>query len=188
MTVPPVEERRRKLLAVWLGVAVLFGALLGVARAARTGLDDPDPAWQRPGFLDAGPLPEPAPRVTEDVPRPGRPAVVFFVRPEGVAELCHSLATHRLGESAEMVMVVSGTGRCPGVTTLEDPSGAPDIGGFRGNSQRPLLLGSGVFFWVARTPVPSRWGYSGSPTTAPADRAIWRCSACRIIFRAIATP
>jgi hypothetical protein len=124
VTVAPVEERRKKLLAVWLGVAVLFGALLGVARATRTGLDDPDPAWQRPGFLDAGPLTQPAPRVTEDVPRPGRPAVVFFVRPEGVAELCHSLATHPLRQSAEVVMVVSGTGRCPGVTTLEDPSGA----------------------------------------------------------------
>ncbi|MFP5319169.1 MAG: hypothetical protein ACLGI2_12875 [Acidimicrobiia bacterium] len=124
MTVAPVEERRKKLLALWLGVAVLFGALLGVARAARTGLDDPDPAWQRPGFLDAGPLPQPAPRVTQDLPRRGRPAVVFFVRPAGVAELCHSLATHRLGQSADLVIAVSGTGRCPGATALEDPSGA----------------------------------------------------------------
>ena len=123
MTVAPVEERRKKLRALWLGVAVLFGALLGVARATRTGLDDPDPAWQRPGFLDAGPLPQPAPRVTADLPRPGRPAVVFFVRPEGVAELCHSLTTHRLGQSANLVIVVSGPGRCPVATTLEDPSG-----------------------------------------------------------------
>ena len=124
MTVAPAEERRKKLLALWVGVAVLFGALLGVARATRTGLDDPDPAWQRPGFLDAGPLPQPAPRLSAGLPRPGRPAVVFFVRPEGVAELCHSLATHRLGQSAELVIVVSGPGRCPGVTALEDPSGA----------------------------------------------------------------
>ena len=124
MTVAAVGQRRNKLLALWLGVAVLFGALLGVARATRTGLDDPDPAWQRPGFLDAGPLPQPAPRVTEDLPRPGRPAVVFFVRPEAIADLCHSLATYRLDESADLVMVVSGTGRCEGVTTLEDPSGA----------------------------------------------------------------
>ena len=124
MTVAPVDQRRKKLLALWLGVAVLFGALLGVARATRTGLDDPDPAWQRPGFLDAGPLPQPSPRVTADLPRPGRPAVVFFVRPEGVAELCHSLATHPLRQSTEVVIVVSGPGRCPRVTTLEDPSGA----------------------------------------------------------------
>ena len=124
MTVAPVEDRRKKLVALWLGVAVLFGALLGVARATRTGLDDPDPAWQRPGFLDAGPLPQAAPRVTEDLPQPGRPAVIFFLRPEGVAELCHSLATRRLGQSADLVIVVSGTGRCPAVTTLEDPSGA----------------------------------------------------------------
>ena len=124
MTVAPADQRRKKLLAVWLGVAVLVGALLGVARSTRTGLDDPDPAWQRPGFLDAGPLPQPAPRLRADLPRPGRPAVVFFVRPKGVAELCHSLATHRLGQTAEVVMVVSGTGRCPEVTALEDPSGA----------------------------------------------------------------
>lgn len=124
MTVVPVHQRRRRLLALWLGAAVLLGALLGVARATRTGLDDPDPAWQRPGFLDVGPLPQPAPRLSADLPRPGRPAVVFFVRPEGIAELCHSLATHRLGQSAELVIVVSGTGRCPGVTALEDPSGA----------------------------------------------------------------
>ena len=124
MTVAPVEERRKKLMALWLGVAVLLAALLGVARATRTGLDDPDPAWQRPGFLDAGPLPQPAPRLTADLPRPGRPAVIFFLRPEGVAELCHSLSTHRLGQSADLAMAVSGAGRCPGVTTLDDPSGA----------------------------------------------------------------
>lgn len=124
MTVAPVDQRRKKLLALWLGVAVLFGALLGLARATRTGLDDSDPAWQRPGFLDAGPLPQPAPRFSADLPRPGRPAVVFFVRPEGVAELCQSLAAHRLRESADLVIVVSDTGRCPGVTALEDPSGA----------------------------------------------------------------
>lgn len=123
MTVAPVDQRRQKLVALWLGVAVLFGALLGVARATRTGLDDPDPAWQRPGFLDAGPLPQPAPRLSAGLPRPGRPAVVFFLRPEGVAELCRSLATHRLGQSAEVVIVVSGPGRCPGATTLEDPLG-----------------------------------------------------------------
>ena len=124
VTVARLEERRKKLLALWLGVAVLFAALLGVARATRTGLDDPDPAWQRPGFLDAGPLPQPDPRLSAELPRSGRPAVVFFVRPADVAELCHSLTAHRLGESAELVIVVSGTGRCPGVTALEDPGGA----------------------------------------------------------------
>lgn len=123
MTVGAVGQRRKSLVALWVGVAVLLGALLGVGRATRTGLDDPDPAWQRPGFLDAGPLPQPAPRLSADLPRPGRPAVVFFVRPEGVAGLCRSVAAHRLGQSAEVVIVVSGTGRCPGATALEDPSG-----------------------------------------------------------------
>ncbi|MDP8937844.1 MAG: hypothetical protein M3O23_08990 [Actinomycetota bacterium] len=117
-----LARRRKQLLALWLGAAVLFGALLGIARATESGLDDPDPAWQRPGFLDAGLLPQPAPRLSEDLPRPGRPAVVFFVRPDGVAELCHSLATHRPGESADLVIVVAGGGECEGVITLEDPS------------------------------------------------------------------
>jgi hypothetical protein len=108
-------------LAVWLVVAGLFAALLAIARASELGLDDPDPAWQRPGFLDAGSLPEPAPRLTDGLPRSGRRAVAFFVRPEGVDSLCRSLARHRLAERADLVIVVSGSDRCRSLTALEDP-------------------------------------------------------------------
>jgi hypothetical protein len=101
-------------------VAVLFGALLAIARTSESGLDDPDPAWQRPGFLDAGSLPEPAPTLTDGLPRPGRRAVAFFVRPDGVERLCRSLSGHRLAERADLVIVVSGSGRCQRFTTLED--------------------------------------------------------------------
>ena len=76
------------LVVVWLAAAVGLGLLLGLARAAEGPLDDPDPAWQRPGFLDAGDLPAPAPRVAPGVPAPGRPTVVFFERAGRLPELC----------------------------------------------------------------------------------------------------
>jgi len=41
---------RAELLAVWVAVAVAFGALLAAAAASESGLDDPDPAQQRPGI------------------------------------------------------------------------------------------------------------------------------------------
>jgi hypothetical protein len=110
------------LLAAWLVVALVFGALLAIERATESGLDDPDPAWQRPGVLDVGALPQPAPRLTAVLPRPGRRAVAFFVRPDGVARLCRSLARHSLAGDADVVIAVSGSGRCEGVPTLEDPS------------------------------------------------------------------
>ena len=50
-------------MAVWLVTAVGFGTLLALAQASGSTLDDPDPARQRPGFLDAGALPQPAPRL-----------------------------------------------------------------------------------------------------------------------------
>ncbi len=65
------SSSRRPLVVVWLVVAVGFGALLAVARTSAGPLDDPDPAHQRPGLLDLGELPLPAPPVTEDVPRQG---------------------------------------------------------------------------------------------------------------------
>jgi hypothetical protein len=122
VTVVAPARRRRQLVALWLGAAVFFVALLAIARASESGLDDPDPAWQRPGFLDAGSLPQSAPRLSEDLPRPGRPAVAFFVRPDGLGDLCRSLARHRLRESVDLVIVASGSGRCAGVPTLEDPT------------------------------------------------------------------
>ncbi len=95
-------------LLVWLGVAVGLGLLLALARAAEGPLDDRDPAWQRPGFLDAGELPVPAPDVVPRFPPAGRSAVVFFIRPDGLGELCHSLATSELRQRAALAVVVAG--------------------------------------------------------------------------------
>jgi len=92
----------------WLGVAVGLGLVLALARAAEGPLDDRDPAWQRPGFLDAGEPRNPAPDVLAGFPPPGRPAVVFFVRADGLGELCHSLTASALPHEAALAIVVPG--------------------------------------------------------------------------------
>lgn len=113
----------RTLVSLWVAAAVVFGSLLVVTRAAEGPLDDTDPAWQRPGFVDAGPLPTPAPAVTENVPVEGRPSVVFFARPDSLARLCHAVASHDFGENVDVVIVVAGSDqRCPGGTpVVADP-------------------------------------------------------------------
>jgi len=104
----------RASLTLWVLAAVFFGGLLVAARASESPLDDPDPARQRPGFLDLGDLPIAAPRVTTRVPRPGRAAVIFFERPNGVEALCASLAGDSLVDTADIAVVISGPGgTCP---------------------------------------------------------------------------
>ncbi len=101
-------------MVAWLGAAVALGLLLGLARSAQGPLDDPDQAWQRPGFLDAGDLPAPAPEVAPGVPAPGRPTVVFFERASGLGELCKALAESSLRENTVIAVVVAGppSGHC----------------------------------------------------------------------------
>lgn len=119
------SDLRRRLLVIWLLVAVGFGALLGVARTSAGPLDDPDPAYQRPGLLDLGELPLPAPPLTEVVPRQGHEAVVFFVRPPGVQALCEALADAELDGRPDLVVVNAGpVAQCAGeVAVVADPGG-----------------------------------------------------------------
>lgn len=106
---PPVTSSSlRRLIVVWLVVAVGFGVLLAVARASAGPLDDPDPAHQRPGLLDLDELPVPAPPVSDGVPTPGREAVVFFVRPAQLPALCGALADADLASQPDLVVVVAG--------------------------------------------------------------------------------
>ncbi len=98
----------QRLVAVWLVAAIGFAVLLLMAEISRTPLDDPDQAYQRPGILDLGALPAPAPPVTADIPAPGRPAVVFFTRPGEAAALCSALAAARLDADADVVVVSPG--------------------------------------------------------------------------------
>lgn len=115
-------------MVIWLAAAIGLGLLLLVARVAREPLDDPDPAWQRPGFLDAGDLPVPAPPVAPGIPARARPTVVFFVRAAGFPELCRVLASGPLPrEAAATAVVVSGSASpgCEGADALvSDPDGA----------------------------------------------------------------
>lgn len=116
---------RRSLFAVWLASAVLLGGLLVLSAQAR-GLDGPDPARQRPGLLDLGALPSPAPRVSAEVPAPGRAALVLFERVDRLAGLCEALGHRRFARAAVVVVVVPGPGgRCaPGIAVVRDPTGA----------------------------------------------------------------
>ena len=109
-----------RLMSVWAAMALLFGSLLVASQFARSPLDDPDPARQRPGLLDLGGLPEPAPSVTAEMPHVGRRAVVFFVRPTGLDVLCRALRGSSLSQHADLLLVVSGTGVCAGTATVND--------------------------------------------------------------------
>ncbi|MGH4003756.1 MAG: hypothetical protein ACRDSO_06565 [Pseudonocardiaceae bacterium] len=116
--------RRRALLTVWLLAAVGLGVLLLVAALAEGPFDDPDQAYQRPGLLDLHPLPVAAAPVTATVPQSGRPAVVFFTRPERFGPLCAALPGARV--DADTVIVVAGSGaapECGPVSVVTDPSG-----------------------------------------------------------------
>ena len=114
-----------RLIAVWLVVAVGFGVLLAVARGSAGPLDDPDPAHQRPGLLDLGALPVPAPPVSDGIPTGGREAVVFFVRPGGLQALCEALPDAELEGEPDLVVVVAGpVAPCaPDVAVVADPKG-----------------------------------------------------------------
>lgn len=105
-------------MTLWLVVAVGFGVLLGVARAMESPLDDADPAYQRPGIIDLGPLPHPAPQLGENLPTPGKSMVAFFVRAEVAADLCRSLAESNFGDGADLAIVSSGDSdpACPDAT------------------------------------------------------------------------
>ncbi len=111
---------RRHLIGLWLGSAILLGALLVFAQIARSSLDDPDPARQRPGFVDPSPLPQPAPMIDADRPRPGREMVAFFVRPGDVDPLCRILRSENLERRADIVIVVAGTGTCDAALIVDD--------------------------------------------------------------------
>ena len=114
-----------RLIVVWLVVAVGFGALLAVARASAGPLDDPDPAQQRPGLVDLGALPVPAPPVSDGVPTGGREAVVFFVRPAGLQALCEAVPDADLEGEPDVAVVVAGpVAPCAaGVAVVADPQG-----------------------------------------------------------------
>lgn len=115
----------RRLALFWLAIVGALGVLLVVAEHTRSPLDDPDPARQRPGFLDATGRPTLAPPVLPGLPSEGRRAVFFFVSPAGAVSLCTSLAANDgLQRRADVAIVSSGpAAACPGVKVVLDRSG-----------------------------------------------------------------
>ncbi len=113
---------RRRLVGIWTVAAIAFGLLLAAA-SPRGPLDDPDPARQRPGFLDSGGLPVAAPDLGGGATALGRRAIVFFVRPEQIGPLCQALPTSGLGTRASLAVIVSSPSECPGQAALIVDSG-----------------------------------------------------------------
>ena len=106
--VPTRRRARRVLIAVWLTAVLVFGGLTVASRAASAPLADPDPAYQRPGFLDVIPA-YPAASLGVDIPAPNTRSVVFFTRPQLESELVSALTADRtLQAAARMVVVVCG--------------------------------------------------------------------------------
>ncbi len=118
---------RRALVSLWIVAASTLGSLLAVAEAADGPIDDPDPAHQRPGFLDAFGLPVPAPRIDPRFPIIGRRAVVFFERRDRLGDLCAALAESGLVGAADIVVVVATDSAldagCKRATVVHDTSG-----------------------------------------------------------------
>lgn len=111
---------RRALVLVWVGAVGVLVALVAVSRVTQSGGDDPDPARQRPGILDLGELPVPAPRLAPGVPAAGQVTVVFFAGGDA-ARLCARVADPppQLARSQLVVVAHDAAGCPPAVTVLE---------------------------------------------------------------------
>ena len=126
-----VAPPRRTQVGVWVLAVVFFGGLLALAQAAEEPLDDPDPAFQRPGFLDVGDLPAPAPDLRVDMTVTGTPTVVLFERSDRVARLCRALDDHTFASDARAVVVTptEPTGdSCADQTVVVDAALADEFG------------------------------------------------------------
>ena len=115
----------RNLLVLWLTVGAVLGALLFIAERSRSPKDDPDPAWQRPGFLSP---PRPAPRVDGAFPRAGTPLAVIFVRSAKGQSLFHDLSLQGDLTALGDVVIVTADGSTPAIrsgiaSVVHDPRG-----------------------------------------------------------------
>lgn len=110
-----------RLVEIWLIAVAILGLLLAISHATREGADDPDPARQRPGILDLGDLPAPAPELTRGIPARGAPSVVFFGGRKA-DELCRALTgrTWRPASTKVYLVVDRPPGSCgDGVEVVE---------------------------------------------------------------------
>ena len=120
------------MLTAWVVAVAFFGGLLAFAQAAEGPLDDRDPAFQRPGFLDIGDLPEPAPAVRSDLTLTGQATVVFFELPAQIDALCRVLRGHRFDSGVHIIIVTpseAATQDCRGyAVVVVDPALADSFG------------------------------------------------------------
>jgi len=120
-------RRWPRLFAIWGAAAVLLGGALLAAQIRKSPLNDPDLAYQRPGFLDAHATPFAAPPVTEGIPNADARTVVFFTRPELAGPLRNALQKRRsLANHARVVVVVASIDpmlELPAVPFVGDPDG-----------------------------------------------------------------
>lgn len=113
-----------RLVLTWVVCASVLGALLVIAQHSYGGLDDPDQAQQRPGFLDARRLPRHPPTVG-GVPAYGERGVVFFVRPAQLQTVRSAVEGNRsLPRLARLAIVSSSSVALEGITpVVGDPDG-----------------------------------------------------------------
>ncbi|MBJ7609299.1 MAG: hypothetical protein JF887_07690 [Candidatus Dormibacteraeota bacterium] len=103
-----------QLIALWLAVGAVLGGLSLVSRLTTDPLDDPNPAYQRPGFLDVSGPPYPAAPLGAGLPADGSRSVIFFTRPSLEASLVAALETDPgLRAAARLVIVVCGRPLAP---------------------------------------------------------------------------
>ena len=121
-----MTSQRRRLMAVWLVAVVPLAALTLAADVAHSPRDDPDPARQRPGFLDAVGHPTLAPELAPNVPRSGHLTVAFFTRRDDAASVCRQVGNdRRLRSKATLAVVAPVPVRCPpAVTAPADTDGS----------------------------------------------------------------
>ena len=116
-----------KLIAVWVGVALLFAGLLTLAELSRNAKDDRDLAYQRPGTL-LPPATLRAPDVLPGYPRTGQRLAVLFARSVDDQLLFHDLAFQSDLDLLADIVIVTLDGRTPELTQglnaiVADPDG-----------------------------------------------------------------
>lgn len=122
----------RTLIGVWLGAVLLASGGLAALHAGYSPLDDPNPAFQRPGFVDANPPRSALPQLPGEPITLGGRGVVFFTRPALLPRLLFMLAGPDgvfLRRHAKIVVIVhDATANTPsnspsGVSLFADPDG-----------------------------------------------------------------
>lgn len=86
-----MRTSRPALVAIWAATTGLLGAGVLTVHLGASPLDDPNPAHQRPGYLDANGSRDPAPTVVGLGPA-GTRTVIFFTRAERLDRLQRALA------------------------------------------------------------------------------------------------